>query len=372
MLLLVVFSAVALVTLLFYFTTDRLAQFGAKPEGARLERLKLSSQHNGQKFVNAHPVSMSFGFSDITHMLYQWFFAKQARVPKGVIPTVQLNAASFDNPPESGLRVTWLGHSTAIIEIDGVTILTDPVWKERSSPSSIVGPKRFFPVPIKIEDLPPIDAVLISHDHFDHLDMHTVQKLAELGIPLYVPLGVGAHLEKWGISENKFTELDWWDSVSVGERQIQLIATPARHFSGRGLFNGSDPTLWITFVIVGPDHCVFFCGDTGVYPELTDIGEKYGPFDITLMKIGAYGDKWPDIHLTPEQAVHVHLALRGELLLPIHWGTFNLAFHDWFEPPERLLPAATANDVQCIIPKPGEMVTPGEPVTNERWWNAAR
>ena len=372
MLLLVAISIIALLTVLFYLTTDRLAQFGAKPEGARLERIKQSPQYNGEKFVNPHPIRMSFGFSDITQMFYRWFIAEQAREPKGEIPIITQNAASYDTPPESGLRVTWLGHSTLLIEIDGVIILTDPVWKERSSPSSIVGPKRFFPVPIAIEDLPSIDAVLISHDHFDHLDMHTVQKLAHCGIPLYIPLGVGAHLEKWGISDDKFTEFDWWDSVSVGERQIKLVATPARHFSGRGLFNGSDPTLWMTWIIVGPDNRVFFCGDTGVYPELPDIGERYGPFDLTLMKIGAYGDKWPDIHLTPEQAVEVHLALRGKLFLPIHWGTFNLAFHDWFEPPERLLPAAMATGVQYVIPKPGEMVTPGEPVNIERWWNTAR
>jgi L-ascorbate metabolism protein UlaG (beta-lactamase superfamily) len=245
-------------------------------------------------------------------------------------------------------------------------VLTDPVWSERASPFRILGPRRFHPPPIPLEGLPELDAVVISHDHYDHLEKASVLALAPTGVRFFMPLGVGAHMEKWGVDPGQIIELDWWDSAGSSSGDIQLVATPARHFSGRGL--SMNKTQWCSFVIMGPKHRVYFSGDTGLFPGFAEIGERYGPFQLTMLKIGAYNESWPDIHLDPEQAVAAHVALRGELLMPIHSGTFNLAFHNWFDPPDRLVAAATESSVQIVVPRPGQMFAPTEPPPLERWW----
>ncbi|MBW2264301.1 MAG: MBL fold metallo-hydrolase, partial [Deltaproteobacteria bacterium] len=294
----------------------------------------------------------------------RWIFGKEVRRPKKEIPVVTLDRASFDTPPDDDLRITWMGHSSVLVEIDGRRILTDPIWSKRCSPSSLVGPSRFHPPPLSLDDLPPLDAVIVSHDHYDHLDKASVTVLARSGVRFVVPLGVGAHLERWGIESSQITELDWWSTTRVGH--VEITALPGRHFSGRGL--GSMATLWATWAIMGPEHRVFFSGDTGPLPGFEDIGEEYGPFDVTLMKIGAYDVAWPDIHLSPEQALDAHVSLGGRLLIPIHWGTFNLAFHDWFEPPERLVAEASRRSIGIAVPRPGQMVSPADPPPVDRWW----
>ena len=232
-----------------------------------------------------------------------------------------------------------------------------------------MGPKRFFPMPIELDSLPRIDAVLISHDHFDHLDKDAVVALSKKGLPFYVPLGVGAHLDKWGVNHSQIFEFDWWDGKIINNYNVELIAGPGRHFSGRGLGSSTNSTLWVTWVIRTADRSVFFCGDTGPFPGFKEIGEKYGPFDLTFMKIGAYNDEqWPDIHLTPEQAIDAHKALNGKKFMPIHWGTFNLAFHSWYEPPERLVKAANENGVKLIMPRPGQIVQLSNPPQLDYWW----
>ena len=247
-------------------------------------------------------------------------------------------------------------------------IVTDPVWSKRCSPSSLTGPVRFHAPPIALGALPKLDAVVISHDHYDHLDMHAVRALAETGVRFFMPLGVGAHFEAWGIEASQIVELDWWDRAQAGGDEVELVATPGRHFSGRGLSVGSNVTQWACFAIVGPEHRVFFSGDTGAFPGFAEIGDRLGPFDATLIKIGAYAEDWPDIHLNPEQAVQAHQALGGRLLLPVHWGTFNLAYHAWNEPPERLLRAASKAGVSLALPRPGQMVEPSKPPSVEPWW----
>jgi L-ascorbate metabolism protein UlaG (beta-lactamase superfamily) len=232
------------------------------------------------------------------------------------------------------------------------------------SPSTLLGPKRFFAPPIALMDLPPIDAAVISHDHYDHLDMRTVCFLAARGTVFAVPLGIGAHLERWGVPEERRVELDWGESVDVGG--LRLEACPARHYSGRLYFG--DPTLWASWAILGPRHRVFFSGDSGYFEEFRRIGERLGPFDLTLAKIGAYGTTWPQIHMTPEEAVRAHGDVRGAVLLPVHWGTFNLAYHDWREPAERVVAAAADRGARLVVPRPGESVEPArasEPIT---WW----
>ena len=368
MLLLVSAGLIVLAAIIAYFTTDGLSQFGAKPDGLWLERMKQSSNFNGRQFVNNVPTNLSFGYKEYKDMLSKWFFSNVIREPIKDIEVVSLDSTKLVSVSTQDINVVWIGHSTILLEIENLRILLDPVWSKRCSPSSIMGPERFFPVPIELEQLPHLDAVMISHDHYDHLDKDAVVELAKTGVSFYVPLGVGAHLDKWGIDKSQIIEFDWWDTHSIKIGTVEIIATPGRHFSGRGLFSARNSTLWVSWVIKTPNHSIFFSGDTGPFSGFKEIGEKYGPFVLTFMKIAAYGDQWPDIHLTPEQAVDAHKMLNGKLFMPIHWGTFNLAFHAWYEPPERLVKAVQKNGVKLIIPRPGQIVQLSDPPPLDKWW----
>lgn len=278
-----------------------------------------------------------------------------------------------------------MGHSSVLAEIDGRRVLFDPVWGERCSPFDWAGPKRLHPVPVGLDELPPVDVVVISHDHYDHLDMPTVQGLTGTGAAFVVPLGIGADLEFWGVPAERITELDWHESTRVGG--LTLTATPAQHFCGRGL-RGPQHTLWSSWVVAGPDHRIFHSGDTGYFSGFAEIGAAHGPFDATMIQIGAYSDfwprnhasdtrhpgMWPDIHMNPEQGVLSHLDLQGGtpggVLLPIHWGTFNLALHPWAEPADWTLTAARKAGVSTVHPRPGEPFEPADPPAVYPWWRA--
>jgi len=288
--------------------------------------------------------------------------------PPGPIPLAE--KPQVDSEPAEA-AASWYGHSSALIEIDGYRVLADPVWSQRCSPSRSVGPQRMHEVPVTLEALPAVDAVVISHDHYDHLDIDTIIALARSQrAPLVVPLGIGAHLRKWGIPESRIVELDWYESHRIGE--LTLVCTPARHFSGR-LF-ARDSTLWASWVIAGPTHNAFFGGDTGYTKSFADIGAEYGPFDLTLLPIGAYHPAFADIHMNPEDAVRAHLDLADtdrSLMVPIHWATFRLAPHPWAEPAERLFAAAKAERVRISVPIPGERVLGGQEATAstlDPWW----
>ena len=348
-----------------------LAVFGAAPAGARLQRIERSPHYRDGKFHNpVETTTMQAG--SLGRMLRDQFFGREQRVPPAPIPIVPLTRGSFAEPPASGLRVTWLGHSTVLLEIDGYRILVDPVWSKRASPTQLVGPKRFHPPPLPLDELPPLDVVILTHDHYDHLDMDAVRWLArspsQQRMHFVTSLGVGAHLERWGIAQSRMTELDWSDTAHVGS--LKITATPARHFSGRTFER--DRTLWASWVIAGPAHRAFHSGDTGFFDALADIGTQHGPFDLTMIKMGAYDDTWPDIHLNPEQAVQTHIMLGGRVMLPLHWGTFNLAMHAWDEPAERLLVAAERAHVRVVVPRPGELVEPHAPPRVEPWWRAVK
>ena len=348
-----------------------LAVLGAAPTGERLERIRRSPHYRDGAFRNpVDTTTMTQG--SFWRSMRRQFSGPEQRVPPSPPPVVSLTRANFDTAPASGLRVTWLGHSTVLIEIDGYRVLVDPVWGKRASPSQLVGPKRFHAPPLALRGLPPLDVVILTHDHYDHLDMAAVRTLAsspaQQNTQWVTTLGVGAHLDRWKLPSSHVTELDWGDAALVGA--LTITAQPARHFSGRGVKR--DQTLWASWVIAGPVHRVFHSGDTGYFDGLADIGTRHGPFDLTMIKIGAYGETWPDIHLDPEQAVRVHAMLRGAVLLPIHWGTFNLAFHSWDEPPERLLVAAERQGVQVVIPRPGQQVEPVALPEPESWWRAVR
>jgi L-ascorbate metabolism protein UlaG (beta-lactamase superfamily) len=271
---------------------------------------------------------------------------------------------------DTGLRVTWLGHSTTLIEIAGVRVLTDPVWGSRASPLSLAGPKRFQPVPVALREMPPVDLVIISHDHYDHLDYPTIRALAKSDVPFVTSLGVGAHLEAWGIPPERITELDWWESYVLPTVGLRVTAAPSQHFSGRTP-KMRNATLWSSFVVRAEQHCVFFSGDTGFTTEYRDIRERLGPFDLAMLEVGAWDPAWGDMHLGPENALKAVALLDAETFLPIHWGTFRLAMHPWDQPAEVLYEQGSSFRGQLVMPKLGEPVEPGR-VSGivEPWWRS--
>ncbi len=317
----------------------------------------------GKEFQNPIPTGqMKGGFFKI---LWKFMTAKEERVPAQPIGPFPADVNAYKTPPETGLRVTWMGHSSVLIEIDGKRILTDPVIG-RASFVQWAGPKRFFEYPLPMGQMPPLDAIIISHDHYDHLDVLAMKQLANITTPFYCSLGVGAHLEAWGIAKSRITEMDWGQTASVGN-DLTITATPARHFSGRGVTNRNQ-TLWSSFVIKGSRHNVFFGADSGWFPGFSDIGNQFGPFDLTMLEVGAYGEGWPDIHMGPDHATNAHLALKGKVMMPIHWGTFNLAFHAWREPVEKAIQFAKEKDIQLFLPKPGVATDFRGGEYSSNWW----
>lgn len=319
----------------------------------------------GKKFLNPVPSELSTGSNMLT-LLWKFYTNKEETIPKQKPGPFVTDASIYDKPPASGLRITWIGHSSLLIESDGKRILTDPVWSDRASFSSFIGPKRFFPPPLPLRQLPPLDAIIVSHDHYDHLDKEVIRQLAASTVPFYCSLGVAKYLKEWGVQPGRITELDWTDTVSVGN-DLNITAMPARHFSGRSLLNRFE-TLWSSFVIRTQRHNIFYGADSGWFEGFHEIGSTLGPFDLTMLEIGAYNENWADIHMGPENAARAHLALKGKLMMPIHWGTFNLALHAWKEPVERLLHYAAAQPIELFLPRPGEPTEVTGDAYNSYWW----
>lgn len=319
--------------------------------------------YNG-KFQNLIKTSEGRKPGTFFEMVGEIVFGDEVREPTFELPVNRLDPSIYKSFPSNGLRVTWMGHSSVLIEIDGRRILIDPVWSGRMGP--LIGRKRFHKPPIQIDSLPKLDAVLISHEHYDHLDKETILALSRRDTKFVMPLGIGEHLKNWGIPSERIKEMDWWDSITLGGHDFNIIATPARHYSGRWF--SSIPTLWTSWTILGSRHRVFFSGDTGMLPTFDDIGKKYGPFDLTMIEIGAYHENLGDIHVGPVQAIDVHLSLRGKMLLPIHWGTFNIGIHAWTDPIERMIKTATEKSVKFVAPKPGQPVYTDKPIGLNKWW----
>ncbi|RQZ11078.1 hydrolase [Burkholderia sp. Bp9031] len=322
-----------------------------------------SPQHNGERFSNVAPRPAE-GFAKMLGIAWNMLVNKPRNtMPTGALPIDSLTREQLDAAPDRSLY--RLGHSTLLLKLRGEFWLTDPVFAKRASPFRRVGPKRFHAPPIALEDLPPLRGVILSHDHYDHLDRDTVLALAATTGVFITTLGVGDRLIEWGIDARKVRQLDWWQSVDVDG--LTLTATPAQHFSGRSLFDGNS-TLWASWVIVDDDLRVFFSGDTGYFDGFRTIGERLGPFDVTLIETGAYDPQWPYVHMQPEETMQAHLDLRGRTLIPIHNGTFDLAMHRWQEPFERVTALAMVRGVDLSTPRMGERLDLNEPHRGERWW----
>jgi L-ascorbate metabolism protein UlaG (beta-lactamase superfamily) len=354
------FAGIAALGAAAWAVRDMPIAFGRRPSGARAERVRRSPQyrdgafHNTAKTTTLPPGSAKETFREL-------IFGKQRRKPTSSVPLV----VPPTEPTTSGLHVTWYGHSSAMVELDGARVLFDPVWGERVSPSSFAGPRRLHPTPVALDALPHVDAIVISHDHYDHLDLPSVRTLLRTQTaPFVVPLGVGSHLRRWRVPAERIIELDWSESVELAG--LRLTATAAQHFSGR-LFK-RDGTLWTSWAVVGPTRKVFYTGDSGYFDGYAAIGEEFGPFDVSLVQIGAYGPGWPDIHMTPEEGVAAHLDVRAGLMIPVHWATFNLAIHAWTEPADRLWREAKARGIQLAVPRPGERIDVDDPPAVDGWW----
>lgn len=327
--------------------------------------LQYSSQFNGKIFENPVPTEMTSG-REMMKVLKEYTKKHPDRKPAITPGPFEVDAHLLHNIPLDDVRVTWLGHSSTIIEVDGKRFLTDPVYYQRVSPFTAIGPKRFFNVPIALESLPPIDYILLSHDHYDHLDKGAIKYLTDKKIPVITMLRVGKRLINWGVDKSLVTEMDWWQHATIDDN-FTITACPTRHFSGRSL-KDRFTTLWGSFAIKGPRHNVYFGADSGYYPGFTTIGNNLGPFDLTMLDTGAYNEHWASIHMGPENAVQAHIDLKGRIMMPIHWGTFSLAFHPWTEPIERVMAAAKKQDVELLVPAPGETRSIADGAYNAGWW----
>jgi len=325
--------------------------------------VEQSPQWAEGKFRNP-AVEPEQGFWKTVGIFWDFMFHK----PAGTAPDrpIEVQALTRDQLLAAPDRTLFrLGHSTVLLKLRGRFWLTDPVFSERASPFSWMGPKRFHAPPIALDELPEIEAVILSHDHYDHLDHDTVLALAPKVRRFLTPLGVGQRLIDWGVPAAKVQQFDWWQGTSIAG--VQLTATPAQHFSGRGL-SDRNSTLWASWVLIDGDLRVFFSGDTGYFDGFKTIGDRFGPFDLTLMETGAYDPRWPYVHMQPEQTMQAHVDLRGRRLLPIHNGTFDLAMHRWQDPFERISALARLRKVELVTPVIGAPLAIEEPGPTPAWW----
>lgn len=345
-------------------------QIGGKAKGERLERMQQSPAYLADKgiFENQIETNMDMGFSKMLQVSREYFGDTRDREPQVMLETRAFNPTDYERTITDSLAtVTWFGHSSLLINIDGQTLLTDPVFSKRASMFSFMGPKRFnYSYHMQAADLPKIDAVLISHDHYDHLDYETMLELRDRVNRFFVPLGVGAHLEAWGIPAEHITEMDWWEETPFGE-SLKLTCAPTRHFSGRAI-RDRNSTLWCSWVVTGLSQNLYYSGDSGYGPHFKEIGEKLGPFDFTMMECGAYSQYWDNIHMMPEETAQAHVDLRGHSMMPIHWGKFNLSLHPWKEPVERLKARADSLGVTVYTPYIGEPLTVPPRLQTSAWW----
>jgi L-ascorbate metabolism protein UlaG (beta-lactamase superfamily) len=339
----------------------------ARFAGLRNERVQASKQYRDGAFRNAANVRAVIKANPLS-ITGEFFLGGKRRRPAAPLP-VESPLEAWTRRADSQLRVTWLGHSTMLIESGALRLLTDPVFGERVSPVSFAGPRRFHPVPATIAQLPELDVILVSHDHLDHLCAPSIRELARRRVPFVTSLGVGHHLERLGVDPARIIELDWWEHARAGG--IAFTAVPAQHFSGRSLTDRNS-TLWSSWVLETDRHRLFFSGDTGYHDGFSAIRDRFGSFDLTMLEIGAWHPAWGDIHLGPQNALRAFQALGSGTLLPVHWGTFDLGLHPWDEPAETLLALAEPAGARVLTPSLGRPFEPAHADGPSPWWRAVR
>jgi L-ascorbate metabolism protein UlaG (beta-lactamase superfamily) len=342
--------AVLIVIIILFLTLNPV--FGRRPSKNERRVFEKLDHFSEGTFVNQIPTSMTTNFREMLPVLKEFIKGNPNRQPKQPISIEPLSLSAQKGDHHT--KITWFGHSAFLLQTNGKNILIDPMFGRAPSPIPIFGNKRYSKkLPFKIGELPQIDLVILSHDHYDHLDYGSIKKLKTKVSQFIVPLGVSGHLERWGVQKERIKECDWWDETEFAG--LSLVCTPSRHFSGRSLTDRNS-TLWCSWVIRSSDFKLYFSGDSGYGPHFKEIGEKYGPFDVTLMECGQYHEKWSAIHMLPEETVQAHQDVKGKLMIPIHWGAFTLSLHDWTEPVERAVKAALKSDVAVSTPKIGETV----------------
>jgi L-ascorbate metabolism protein UlaG (beta-lactamase superfamily) len=368
-------SGFSLLMLAGYLQLTGCEQFGARPEGDAYIRVSQSENYDASidQFVNLDPdvldemsENMSFWSDPVAFLKsgFSFFTNKNQTRPDQPLPEVRVLPDDFGDSAGT-IKFTWLGHATILMSIEEMTILVDPTFSPSAAPVSWAV-KRFQPPAIDLESLPPIDAIIISHDHYDHLDMNTIKHFIATDTKFFVPLGVAAHLNRWGIPNNRITELDWWDSIAM--QGLEFICMPAQHFSGRiGLFH-NQTSLWASWMVRSSDHSVYFSGDSGYADHYRMIGERYGPFDLVFMDAGQYNARWRQVHNLPDEAVQAFQDLRGKAMVPTGWGMYTLALHDWFEPAVLVDRIGIELGLDVIIPRLGDMVDIAARRHRDRWW----
>ena len=343
-------------------------QFGKRVTAQQKKAYASSGNFRDGKFINPEEIAMELNHKTIPAMFKEMLNPHPDVSPKYDIIVDKVETKNLNEKTDSLTQIIWLGHSSFLIHMDGKTLLLDPVFSQKTGPHSLVGRKKYnSEMPFDIEDIAHVDAVFISHDHYDHLDYESILKLKNKTDYFFVPLGVENHLISWGIDPIHIHKMNWWDETTLGN--LKIAFTPSRHMSGRGIADQSS-TLWGSWVINGPDRKIYFSGDGGYGTHFKEIGEKYGPFDIGLMECGQYNKLWADVHMMPEESVRAGIDVQAKQIMPIHWGAYRLATHSWTEPVERFIQEAKKLNVPFLTPRIGEKITLNQGyVPTEKWWN---
>lgn len=346
-------------------------EFGDSPTDEQIATYQQSGHFIDGAFVNETHTPMDMDWATIKTLLRDYVVGVPDLAPEKPLPVLKIDSLGIVSRPDTLTRLTWFGHSAFLLETNGKNILLDPMFGDTPSPVSFLGTHRFTDgLPIKIEQLPAIDAVIFSHDHYDHLDYGSVLKLKDKVKEFYVPLGVGAHLAEWGVAAEKIHEMNWWDEAQF--EGMTIVCTPARHFSGRGLTDRFS-TLWSSWVVESNGTKIYFSGDSGYGPHFKEIGERLGPFDMAMLECGQYDLRWQAIHMLPEETAQVAVDLQAKLMVPIHWGAFVLGLHTWYDPIDRVTKKAAELNMPISTPKIGQPILIGsESFPRERWWEGLR
>lgn len=343
------------------------AVLGTRPTGDDLARMRQSPQFDQERnqFDNRRPDLLAdmWKRSMSWDVVRDWFFGSEHRKPETSLPEATSDLSVLD-APSNETRIAWFGHSSFLLHVAGVNVLVDPVFSGGAAPLEFMVP-RFQDPAVAADNLPRIDVILISHDHYDHLDMKTIKRFRDKEALFVVPLGVGSHLRGWGIDGSRITELDWWQSASIAG--LDFTAAPAQHFAGRGL-RDRNQSLWASWAIKGGGQNIFYSGDSGYDVHFKEIGERLGPFDIAFLENGQYNERWEEVHMLPEQVAQAFFDVRAQRLMPVHWGMFVLSVHDWFEPARAIAALADERGIDLVTPRLGELVTLDGALRTARWW----